>query len=75
MNDRIPAMTWEMNELYDSEENGNKDDDSILPSWLRVRKEMIFPQRCIETSQQLGKGQFGSVFKGKLIQGNAVYVN
>ena len=68
-------MTWEMNDLYESEEIENQvDEESILPNWLRVRPEMIYPQSCIERSQQLGQGQFGSVFKGKLIQGNAVYV-
>ena len=73
---RITEMTWEMNTLYESEDcDHNADEESILPSWLRVRPEMIYPQSCIEKCQQLGQGQFGSVFKGKLIQGKAVYVN
>ena len=69
-------MTWEINELHETEESDDKVDDvSFLPKWLRENKEMIYPQSCIKTSQQLGQGQFGSVFKGNLIQGKAVYVH
>ena len=72
---RIPATTWEMNDRYESEGSDNKvEEETILPHWLRVRPEMVYPHRCIEKDQELGKGQFGSVFKGRLIQGNAVYV-
>ena len=69
-------MTWEMNDLYESENSDHQvDEESILPSWLRERPEMIYPQSCIEECQQLGQGQFGSVFMGKLVQGKSVYVN
>ena len=46
-----------------------------LPDWLQKRKEMIFPNTAVIKGQKLGKGQFGIVFKGVLVQGNAVYVN
>ena len=45
-----------------------------LPDWLQKRKEMIFPNTAVIKGQKLGKGQFGIVFKGALVQGNAVYV-
>ena len=68
-------MTWEMNDMYQSEESENNvDEESILPQWLRVRPEMIYPHSSIELNHELGKGQFGCVFKGNLRQGNAVYV-
>ena len=66
---------WKRNSLYDS----NKSLDSLnecsgLPSWLKERKEMIFSKSLITKGRQLGKGQFGAVFKGQLNQGNAVWV-
>ena len=68
-------MTWELNELYESEEDEMKDaTQNILPSWLRLRPEMIYPQSSIQQTDKLGQGQFGSVYRGKLTQGNAVYV-
>ena len=45
---------------------------SILPQWLLKRKEMIFSHMYIEQQEKLGSGQFGTVFKGRLRQGNAV---
>ena len=64
---------WKLNSLYDS----NKSLDSLnecsgLPSWLKERKEMMFSKSLITKGRQLGKGQFGAVFKGQLNQGNAV---
>ena len=50
-------------------------EDSLLPDWLRERKEMIFPETAVVMGEQLGKGQFGVVLKGALVQGKAVYVN
>ena len=47
-------------------------DASEMPDWLKDRSEMIFSGNCIAKGKQLGKGQFGIVFKGKLNQGNAV---
>ena len=55
-------------------EDNDFDKDYVLPDWLRKRKEMIFPETSVMKGQQLGKGQFGTVFKGALVQGNAVYV-
>ena len=50
------------------------DEISIIPKWLTERKEMVYPQSGIERHQELGSGQYGMVFKGRLKQGNAVYV-
>ena len=46
---------------------------SILPEWLLKRKEMIYSHIYVEQQEKLGSGQFGTVFKGRLKQGNAVY--
>ena len=50
-------------------------EDNMLPDWLRDRKEMLFPETAVIRGEQLGRGQFGVVLKGALIQGKAVYVN
>ena len=76
------TINWEKN--YDYENNESRieligieknDHESILPEWLKERKEMIFSSDCVEKGKELGSGQFGAVFKGKFIQGHAVYVN
>ena len=72
-------MKWEENEFYTSEKsenegfevNGFLGDDSRLPMWLKLRKEMIFPKESIEKMHQIGSGQFGAVFKGTFNPGNA----
>ena len=72
-------MKWEENEFYTSENSKNEGfedndavgDDSRLPTWLKLRKEMIFPKESIETMHQIGSGQFGAVFKGTFNHGNA----
>ena len=38
-------------------------------------QEMIFSQDSIEKIHELGSGEYGSVFKGNLVHGKAVYVN
>ena len=63
---------WETNDLYYSLRVVNE--ESILPTWLKDKKEVIFPQQAIERYQQLGNGQYGSVYKGMLTQGKAKYV-
>ena len=52
----------------------NVDQESVLPTWLNRKKELIFSISCIEKNEQLGSGKYGTVYKGKLKQGNAVYV-
>ena len=72
-------MKWEENEFYTSEKSENEGfevngfigDDSRLPMWLKLRKEMIFPKESIEKMHQIGSGQFGAVFKGTFNPGNA----
>ena len=60
--------------LWSKDENAFEidDKDSLLPDWLKERKEMIFPNESIEKYQEIGRGQFGTVFKAKLAQGQAV---
>ena len=75
----ITNMKWEENEFYTSENSKNEGfedndfvgDDSRLPMWLRLRKEMIFTKKSIEKMQKIGSGQFGAVFKGTFNHGNA----
>ena len=64
----------EDNSLWSKSENAFEigDKDSLLPDWLMERKEMIFPIESIEKYQEIGRGQFGIVFKAKLAQGQAV---
>ena len=73
-------MKWEENVLYDSsisfsEETSDfcsGDEDWMLPTWLQNKKEIIFAHSSVIKDDLLGRGQFGEVFKGKLIQGKAV---
>ena len=60
--------------LWSKAENAFEIDDkeSLLPDWLKERKEMIFPNESIEKYQEIGRGQFGTVLKAKLAQGQAV---
>ena len=72
---KISPSTTEMNPLYhtdesDTEENNNE--ESIIPQWLTLKPEMVYQPQCIEQGQALGHGQYGTVYKGKLYQGNAV---
>ena len=46
-----------------------------LPNWLFKKRGMIYPQDKVEKQETLGRGKYGVVFKGRLMQGNAVYVN
>ena len=70
---RRSPSEWMTNDLYHRREGVKEgEEDASLPDWLQTRKEMIFPKSCITTGQQLGKGHFGSVFKGHLTQGKAV---
>ena len=66
-------MEEKNNDLYYSLQVENKIGKEIsLPDWLSSRKEIIFPRSSIEKHQELGSGQYGSVYKGKLLQGNAM---
>ena len=46
-------------------------DEFVLPDWLMHRREMIFPETSVIKGKQLGRGQFGIVQKGELVQGYA----
>ena len=66
------SKTEEQNSDENEKEDFGFDEDNILPVWLQNRKEMIFPESAILRGQTLGKGQFGIVMKGALVQGNAM---
>ena len=72
---KFTEITWEMNRLYHSVESVTEENDteeSVLPLWLTSKPDMIYQAKCIEQSQPIGHGQYGTVYKGKLQQGNAV---
>ena len=52
--------------------NVTTNDPNGLPDWLNNRKGMIFSKTSIERGTQIGKGQFGNVYKGKFCHENAV---
>ena len=66
---RNSPKNWETNDLYYSLRVVNE--ECILPTWLKDKKEVIFPQQSLEKYQSLGAGQYGSVYKGKIMQGKA----
>ena len=73
----VPQTIWKQNDLYDSKQslslmNVTKNDPNGLPDWLNNRKGMIFSKTSIERGTQIGKGQFGNVYKGKFCHENAV---
>ena len=71
--DQHPNMKWENNSLYSSHiSEADCAQEEIYPDWLRKRKEMLFNSCNLERGQKLGCGNYGSVYKGKLSQGNAV---
>ena len=58
-----------------NDEHGSIDGADVqpaIPTWLKVRSEMIYPPSSIKKEQKLGHGNYGTVFKGKLVQANAV---
>ena len=68
-------MTWEDNPNYSESTSANEEDgNSCLPNWLLERNEMIYDTTCIEKGQELGHGNFGTVFEGRIRLGNAVYI-
>ena len=66
-------MTWKNNSLYDGdEEDEPMSHKEVIPNWLENRSDMIYPQEAVHLDAQLGSGQFGSVYKGKLVQSRSV---
>ena len=58
------GFSWVPNPIFEPEE------DELLPEWLP--DNMIFDTSCIHGGKRLGHGNFGEVFEGKIILGNAV---
>ena len=70
---KVTEIEMRSNDLYRRDETLKSfDRKSNLPEWLKERKEVIFSKNSIVKGKQLGEGQFGTVFEGKLFQGNAV---
>ena len=76
---KIPPMTWATNTLYESNESIydhasdiNQKHQSLLPEWLSTKKHMIYSQTSVEKEHEIGHGQYGTVFKGKVVLGNSV---
>ena len=68
-------VIWVENKFHSSDsENENAEITSLIPNWLMMNKHMIFPEESVKKDKLLGKGQYGCVHKGKLFQGNAVWV-
>ena len=42
-----------------------------LPDWLKDHQEMLFAREHIIRKEELGRGQYGVVYKGSLSQGKA----
>ena len=53
-------------------EEDYEEEITMIPSWLKNKENMIFHPNCIKRDTLLGTGNYGSVYKGKLLQGNAV---
>ena len=65
--------TWENKSMYQGGEEGEGMSlKHVIPSWLGNRSDMIYPQEAVHLDDQLGSGQFGSVYKGKLVQSRSV---
>ena len=69
-NNSILGNTLEKEKLKEADEDNKQ--KNIVPEWLAMYESMIFDQKYIRKEELLGQGQYGSVFKGKLILGNAV---
>ena len=75
----IHRIPMELNPLYQADSESDiggmslhDEESEVLPQWLTARPEMIYHNQSITKGQTLGHGQYGTVFKGKLTQGNAV---
>ena len=69
----ISTVTSENNSMYQNDEEEERmSQKELLPDWLKNRSDMIYPQEAVHLDDQLGSGQFGSVYKGKLVQSRSV---
>ena len=67
------AMEWEKNCSYDSDDEEEAvSQNEIMPNWLKIRPDMIYPETSVYLTVELGSGQFGSVYKGQLVQSRSV---
>ena len=44
----------------------------ILPMWLQAKESMIYSKHTVQKGQQIGQGQYGTVFKGTIVLGSSV---
>ena len=67
------VMEWEKNcsNHSDNEEEAVSQKEG-MPNWLKIRPDMIYPETSVYLTVELGSGQFGSVYKGQLVQSRSV---
>lgn len=71
---KTSAIVWIDNVLYESETDEDEEiNEAFLPKWLQEQREMIFAPSSIRQTRILGRGQYGTVYKGTLSQGKSVY--
>lgn len=78
ISERIPTNILEQSDVQGTDVHliDNKTlEISMLPEWLRDKPEMIFPLTSTQKGQELGRGQYGTIFKGKLVLGKSVCVD
>ena len=43
----------------------------VLPDWVLEKPHMVCPPKSVIVNERLGSGQYGTVYKGCYIHGNA----
>ena len=43
----------------------------VLPDWVLEKPHMVCPPKSVIVKERLGSGQYGAVYKGCYIHGNA----
>ena len=43
-----------------------------LPQWIKDKEYMIYPPKSVKKKTIIGAGQFGTIFKGAYLHGNAM---
>ena len=78
-NKNLQIKKWKFErQLSDDAKELNKiaqdDDNSLLTRWIEENPKLFHPQSCVEKREELGQGQFATVYKGNFkckLTGNA----